>query len=48
MINKELGTEIVPEYIDVPKDYVIEGVRSKKPLLTYTPVEEAIKVLCKN
>jgi nucleoside-diphosphate-sugar epimerase len=48
MVNKELGTEIVPEYIDVPKDYVIEGVRSKKPLLTYTPVEEAIKILCKN
>lgn len=43
IINKHLGTDVKPEYIEAPEGYSQEGVSSKNPLPLIKSIDERIK-----
>jgi len=47
MINKELGTDIKPEYVDAPVNYM-KDTPCKKPINAKISVKEGIKRICKS
>lgn len=44
ILNKILGTNLEPNYIESPRGYVKEGVKCNQTLLVNTPLEEALKL----